>query len=88
MLAGDYSDPVPERVPAGVMASRTRHKPRHRWAEVLCADRSWQPCEVLAWAKDEGGGWVALVQWPDRSQDWLVYESSLIQPAPPGPLKA
>jgi hypothetical protein len=34
--------------PCWIMISSTGYKPRHRRAEVLCAERSWRLCEVLA----------------------------------------
>ena len=78
--ADRYSaEPVAERIPAGLMATSTRRRPRHRRVEVLCTDRAWRPAEILAWARCPGG-WAALVRWPDASQDWRLYDGRLIRP--------
>ena len=73
------AEPVPERIPAGVMIMSTRHEPRHRRIEVLCTDRAWRPAEILAWAKCPAG-WAALVRWPDASEDWRVNDGQHIRP--------
>ena len=80
MSGGDPVEPVPRRIPAGVMMSSTRHEPRHRRAEVLCTDQGWRSAEILAWARFQAG-WAALIRWPDGTQDWRQYDRRLIRPA-------
>ena len=73
------AEPVPKRIPAGVMIDSTRHEPRRRRVEVLYTDRAWRLAEVLAWARSPAG-WAALVRWPDASEDWRHYDEQLIRP--------
>jgi hypothetical protein len=80
MTSHDPVEPVPRRIPAGVMMSSTRHEPRHRQAEVLCTDQGWRPAEILAWARCQAG-WAALIRWPDGTQDWRQHDRRLIRPA-------
>jgi hypothetical protein len=80
MTSDDPVEPVPRRIPAGVMMSSTRHEPRHRQAEVLCTDQGWRPAEILAWARCQAG-WAALIRWPDGTQDWRQHDRRLIRPA-------
>jgi hypothetical protein len=79
MTSDDPVEPVPRRIPAGVMMSSTRHEPRHRQAEVLCTDQGWRPAEILAWARCQAG-WAALIRWPDGTQDWRQHD----RPMPAG----
>ncbi len=80
MPASDYPDPVPERIPAGIMSAARRRPPRFPAAEVLLRDGSWQSCTVVAWARNQAG-WAALVRWPGGREDWLQYHSRHIRPA-------
>jgi hypothetical protein len=73
------AEPVPKRIPAGVMIDSTRHEPRHRRVEVLYTDRAWRLAEILAWARCPAG-WAALVRWPDASEDWRQYDEQVIRP--------
>jgi hypothetical protein len=73
------AEPVPERIPTGIMIKSTRHEPRYRRIEVMCTDHAWRPAEILAWARCPAG-WAALIRWPDASEDWRLYSEELIRP--------
>ena len=73
-------DPVARRIPAGLLIDSTRHEPLSRQAEIWCADRTWRPCTVLAWASCRDG-WAALIRLRDGTEGWYLYASNVIRKA-------
>src|ERR1700753_4194815 len=57
--------PMLSRVPAGELMDSPRRAPVRRTAEVLYSDTSWRPCQIVAWARHQGG-WAARIRgYPD-----------------------
>ncbi len=64
------------------MSAATRHKPRQQAAELKRHDGTWQPCQVLAWARCQAG-WAAHVRFPNGRQEWYLYSPHVLHPAQP-----
>jgi hypothetical protein len=58
---------------------RRRVQPTHRKVHVLFSDGSWQPCQVLGWARHHGG-WAVKLRWPDWSTGWRLYDRANMHP--------
>src|ERR1700761_5395951 len=71
--------PMLSRVPAGELMDSPRRAPVRRAAEVLYSDTSWRPCQIVAWAR-HGGGWAALIRWPDGREDWRQFNRRHMRP--------
>jgi hypothetical protein len=67
------------RVPAGELMDSPRRAPVRRAAEVLYSDTSWRPCQIVAWARHQGG-WAALIRWPDGREDWRQFNRRHMRP--------
>ena len=93
------AEPVPARIPAGVMIDSTRHEPRHRRVEVLYTDRAWQGWLQVAHALDRVTTDTRLYLSPDADEssdlalwtgrlayadpDWTLTSGPAHQPRPP-----
>src|ERR1700744_504855 len=71
--------PMLSRVPAGELMDSPRRAPVRRTAEVLYSDTSWRPCQIVAWARHQGG-WAALIRWPDGREDWRQFNRRPMRP--------
>src|SRR6201996_2544329 len=71
--------PMLSRVPAGELMDSPRRAPVRRTAEVLSSDTSWRPCQIVAWARPQGG-WAALIRWPDGREDWRQFNRRHMRP--------
>ena len=54
-------------------------EPRNAAVEVLYSDQSRRPARLLNWRQLEGG-WAVRLRWPDRTEDWRVYDGRYIRP--------